>query len=151
MLETLRQHQLKAKFLKCHFWKKEVKFLGHVVSEKGLSIDLAKIEAVNNWKRPGTVTEIKSFLGLAGYYRRFIKDFSRIAAPMTKLTWKDVKFVWTDKCEEAFQKLKHLLTNAQVLVVPEGNQDLVVYTDACGTGLGAVLMQRGKVILYASQ
>ena len=111
-----------------------------MVSVKGLSVDPDKIEAVNNWKRPETVTEIRSFLGLAGYYRRFIKDFSRIAAPLTKLTRKDVKFVWSDKCEEAFLKLKHLLTNAPLLVVPDGNQGLVVYTDACGTGLGAVLM-----------
>ena len=151
VLGTLRQNQLKAKIFKCHFWKKEVKFLGHVVSEKGLSVNPDKIEVVNNWKRPETMIEIRNFLGLAGYSRRIIKDFSRIAAPLTKLTRKDVKYVRFDKCKEAFLKLKHLLTNAPVLVVPDGNHGLVVYTDACGIGLGAVLMQKGKVIAYASR
>lgn len=122
-----------------------------MASENGLSIDPDKIEAINNWKRPEMVIEIKSFLGLAGYYRRFIKDFLRIAAPSTKLTRKDIKFNWSEKCEEGFLKLKHLLTNTPVLVVPDGNQELVVYTNACGTGLGAVLMQRGKVIAYTSR
>ena len=97
-------------------------------------VDPDKIEAVNNWKRPEMVTEIRIFLGLVGYYRKSIKDFSRIAAPLTKLTRKDVKFVWFDKCEESFLKLKHLLTNAPVLVVPNGNQVLVMYNNACGTG-----------------
>ena len=86
------------------------------------------------------MTDIRSFLGLAGYYRRFIKDFSLITAPLTMLTRKDVKFAWFDKCEEAFLKLNHLLTNAPTLVVPYGNRGLVVFADACGTGLGAVLM-----------
>ena len=98
-----------------------MKFLGHVVLENGLSIDLDKIEAVDIWKRPEMVTKIRSILGLAGYYRRFIKDFSRIAAPLTKLTRKAVKLIWSDKCEESFLKSKHLLTNAPVLVVPNGN------------------------------
>ena len=92
-----------------------------MVSEEGLLVDPIKIKAVNYWKRAETVTEIRSFLGLAGYYRIFIKDFSWIAAPLTKLTRKDVMFVWSDKCEEGSLKLKHLLTNAPILVVPDGN------------------------------
>ena len=111
-----------------------------MVSEKGLSIDADKIEDVNNWKRPEIVIGIRSFLGLVGYYQRFIKDFSRIVAPLTKLIRKDMKFVWSDKCKKGFLEIKHLLTNAPMLVVPDGNQGLVVYTDTCGTGLGSVLM-----------
>lgn len=94
---------------------------------------------------------IHSFLGLAGYYRRFIRDFSKIAVSLTRLTKKNVKFVWSDACEIAIIELKKLLTNAPVLVVPKGNQDLVIYINSCGSGLGAVLMQRGRVVAYASR
>ena len=93
VLETLRQNQLKAKFTKCHLWKKEVKFLSHMVLEKGLLVDPDKTETGNNWKREEKGTKIRRFLGLAGYYRGFIKDFSWIATPLTKLTKKEVKFV----------------------------------------------------------
>lgn len=95
--------------------------------------------------------EIRSFLGLAGYYQRFIKDFTRIAASLTRLNRNDVKFTWSGKCEEAFFKLKHLLIVASVLVVTDENRELVVYTDACGTRLGTLLKQKGKVIVYASR
>ena len=98
-LQLLRDHQLYAKFSKCEFWLAEVRFLGHVVSASGVSVDPEKVEAVMSWERPKSVFEIRSFLGLAGYYRRFIEDFSRIAAPMTRLTWKGVKFDWDDRCE----------------------------------------------------
>ena len=106
VLQTLRDHRLYAKFSKCEFWLEQVAFLGHVVSKDGIQVDPKKIEAVADWPRPTTVIEIRSFLGLAGYYRRFVKDFSKIAAPLTRLTQKNVKFVWTDKCEEHFQLLK---------------------------------------------
>lgn len=151
VLEVLREQKLYAKFSKCHFWKKEVRFLGHVVSEDGISVDPDKVVAVREWKQPTTVTEIRSFLGLAGYYRRFIENFSLIASPLTKLTRKGVPFLWTDTCEKSFQELKHRLTTAPVLVIPVRGGKLVVYTDACGTGLGAVLMQDGKVVAYASR
>ena len=91
-----------AKFSKCEFWLEEVAFLGHVVSKAGVQVDPKKIEAITEWPRPTTVTEVRNFLGLAGYYRRFVKDFSRIAAPLTRLTQKNVKFVWTDRCEGIF-------------------------------------------------
>ena len=96
MLQTLRNHRLYAKFLKCEFWLEQVAFLGHVVSKDGIQVNSKKIEAVADWPRPATVTEIRSFLGLAGYYRRFVKDFSKIVAPLTRLTQKNVKFNWTD-------------------------------------------------------
>ena len=97
VLQLLRDHQLYAKFSKCEFWLTEVRFLGHMVSASGMSVDLEKVEAVMSWERPKSVFEIRSFLGLAGYYRRFIEYFSRIAAPMTRLTRKEVKFDWDDR------------------------------------------------------
>ena len=109
VLQLLRDHQLYAKFSKCEFWFTEVGFLGHVVSTSSVSVDLRKFEAVMSWERPKSVFEIRSFLGLAGYYRRFIEDFSRLVAPMTRLTRKEVKFVWDDSCERAFQELKRRL------------------------------------------
>ena len=151
VLQTLREHQLYAKFSKCEFWLEQVAFLGHVVSKDGIQVDPKKIEAVADWPRPTTVIEIRSFLGLAGYYRRFIKDFSKIAAPLTRLTQKNVKFVWTDKCEEHFQLLKDLLTITLVLTLPSGEEGFTVYCDASRVGLGCVLMQNGRVVAYASR
>ena len=102
ILQLLRDHQLYAKFSNCEFWLTEVRFLGHVVSASGVLVDPEKVEAVMSWERPKSVFKIRSFLGLAGYYRRFIEDFSRIAAPMARLTRKEVNFEWDDRCEEAF-------------------------------------------------
>ena len=118
VLQLLRDHQLYAKFSKCEFWLTEVRFLGHVVSASGVSVDPEKVEAVMSLERSNSVFEIRSFLGLAGYYRRFIEDFSRLAATMTRLTRKKVKFDWDDRCEEAFQELKRRLTTAPILIVP---------------------------------
>ena len=143
VLQLLREHQLYAKLSKCEFWLEEVKFLGHVVSKGGVSVDPSKIEAVLNWERPKNVFEIRSFLGLAGYYRRFVQDFSRIAAPMTRLTRKGTRFVWTNACDEAFHELKTRLTSAPVLIVPERGLGYSVYCDASREGLGCVLMQNG--------
>ena len=103
------------------------------------------------WEPPKTPTEVRSFLGLAGYYRRFIQDFSKIAVPLTQLTKKEVKFVWDKNRQEAFEVLKKKLCEAPVLTLPEGMDDFVVYSDASNKGLGCVLMQRGKVIAYASR
>ncbi|KAA0059657.1 pol protein [Cucumis melo var. makuwa] len=126
VLETLRANKLYAKFSKCEFWLRKVTFLGHVVSSEGVSVDPAKIEAVTNWPRPSTVSEIRSFLGLAGYYRRFVEDFSRIASPLTQLTRKGTPFVWSPACESSFQELKQKLVTAPVLTVPDGKV-LVAY------------------------
>ncbi|WVZ51775.1 hypothetical protein U9M48_002886 [Paspalum notatum var. saurae] len=150
VLSRLREHKLYAKFSKCAFWLKEVAFLGHILSAKGVAVDPSKVEDVLNWKQPQTMTEIRSFLGLAGYYRRFIKDFSKIAKPMTALTQKNAKFAWSSKCEEAFGTLKKLLTSAPVLAQPDITKPFDVYCDASGSGLGCVLMQEGRVIAYAS-
>src|SRR5207237_4337979 len=115
VLDRLREHQLYAKFSKCQFWLKEVSFLGHILSAEGIAVDPSKVQEVLEWKSPTSVTEIRSFLGLAGYYRRFIQDFSKIAKPMTKLLQKEAKFIWTSDCKAAFRKLKTLLTTAAVL------------------------------------
>ncbi|XP_071727227.1 uncharacterized protein [Rutidosis leptorrhynchoides] len=143
--------QLYAKFSKCAFWLKEVQFLGHVVSSKGIQVDPAKIEAIKKWETPKTPMQIRQFLGLAGYYRRFIQDFSRIAKPLTALTQKGRKYEWTSEQESAFQLLKKKLTTAPILSLPEGNDDFEIYCDASRQGFGCVLMQRKKVIAYASR
>ena len=117
VLQLLRDHQLYAKFSKYEFWLTEVRFLGHIVSALGVSVDPEKVKAVMSWERPKSVFKIRSFLGLAGYYRRFIEDFSRLAAPMTRLTRKEVKFHWDDRCKEAFQELRRRLTTAPILIV----------------------------------
>ncbi|GJS49890.1 putative reverse transcriptase domain-containing protein [Tanacetum coccineum] len=146
-----KKEELYAKFSKCEFWIPKVQFLGHVIDNKGIHVDPAKIESVKDWASPKTPTEIRQFLGLAGYYRRFIEGFSKIAKPMTKLTQKKVKFEWGDKQEAAFQLLKQKLCSAPILALPEGSEDFIVYCDASKKGLGAVLMQREKVISYASR
>ncbi|XP_074336701.1 putative mitochondrial protein AtMg00860 [Apium graveolens] len=151
VLETLRKEKLYAKFSKCEFWLDQVQFLGHIVSSEGISVDPAKVDTVANWERPKTPTEVRSFLGLAGYYRRFVQDFSKIATPLTRLTRKSKKFEWTSKCEESFQELKKRLTSAPVLTLPDHSGNFVIYSDTSLKGLGCVLMQNGNVIAYASR
>ncbi|GJZ05698.1 putative reverse transcriptase domain-containing protein [Tanacetum coccineum] len=151
ILDLLKKEKLYAKFSKCEFWLKEVQFLGHVVNQDGIHVDPSKVESVKNWKTPESPTEIRSFLGLAGYYRRFIKNFSKIAKPLTQLTQKNKAYVWGEEQEEAFHVLKEKLCNAPVLALPDGPNDFVVYCDASNQGFGCVLMQRGKVIAYASR
>ncbi|GJS02332.1 putative reverse transcriptase domain-containing protein [Tanacetum coccineum] len=151
ILELLKKEELYAKFSKCEFWIPKVQFLGHVIDSEGIHVDPAKIESIKDWTSPKSPTEIRQFLGLAGYYRRFIEGFSKIAKPMTKLTQKKVKFEWGDKQEAAFQLLKQKLCSAPILALPEGSEDFIAYCDASKKGLGAVLMQREKVISYASR
>ncbi|GJY42441.1 putative reverse transcriptase domain-containing protein [Tanacetum coccineum] len=139
------------RFSKCEFWIPKVQFLGHVIDSQGIHVDPAKIESIKDWASPKSPTEIHQFLGLAGYYRRFIEGFSKIAKPMTKLTQKKVKFEWGDKQEAAFQLLKQKLCSAPILALPEGSKDFIAYCDASKKGLGDVLMQREKVIAYASR
>ncbi|GKA16552.1 putative reverse transcriptase domain-containing protein [Tanacetum coccineum] len=151
ILELLKKEELYAKFSKCEFWIPKVQFLSHVIDSQGIHVDPAKIESIKDWASPKSPTEIRQFLGLAGYYRRFIEGFSKIAKPMTKLTQKKVKFEWGDKQETTFQLLKQKLCSAPILALPEGSKDFIVYCDALIKGLGAVLMQREKVIAYASR
>ncbi|GJX10997.1 putative reverse transcriptase domain-containing protein [Tanacetum coccineum] len=151
ILELLKEEKLYAKFSKCEFWIPKVQFLGHVIDSRGIHVDPAKIESIKDWASPKTPTEIRQFLGLAGYYRRFIEGFSKIAKSMTKLTQKGIKFDWGEKEENAFQLIKQKLCSAPILALPEGSEDFVVYCDASHKGLGAVLMQREKVIAYASR
>ena len=151
VLQTLREKKLYTKLSKCDFWLKKVSFLGHIVSSKGLRVDPAKIEAVVNWKPPRSVTEVRSFLGLAGYYRRFVKGFSVIALPLTKLLRKGVKFEWTDKCQDSFEQLKEMFVEALVLTQPTPGKEYTLYSDASRIGLGCVLMKERKVVAYASR
>jgi hypothetical protein len=119
VLSRLREHKLYAKFSKCEFWLKKVPFLGDVLSSEGILVDLTKVQDVLDWKAPTIVHEVRSFLRLAGYYHRFIPDFSKIAKPMTRLLEKDRKFDWTPECEQAFHTLRTLLTSAPVLAQPD--------------------------------
>ncbi|GJV99025.1 putative reverse transcriptase domain-containing protein [Tanacetum coccineum] len=130
---------------------REVQFRGHVINGNGIHVDPSKIEAVKNWKAPRTLTEVRSFLRLVGYYRRLIENFSKIAKSLTILTQKCKTFDWGEDQELAFQTLKDKLWNAPILALPDGPEDVVVYCDASGIGLGCVLMQRGKVIAYTSR
>jgi hypothetical protein len=138
-----------AKFSKCEFWIKKVPFLGHVVSPEGIAVDPSKVKEVLNWKLATTVSEVRSFLGLAGYYRRFIPNFSKIMKLVTELLKKENKYVWSDACDEAFKLLKKLLTTSPVLAQRNTDKSFDVYCDASGTGLGGVLMQEGRVISYS--
>ena len=151
VLDTLRKEQLYAKLSKCEFWLNEVSFLGHIVSKEGIGADPKKIEVVVEWKPPRNVIEVRSFLGLVGYYRRFVKGFSMIAAPMMRLLQKNVKFEWDEECQRSFDKLKAFLTKASVLNQPTCCKEYVIFSDASLNGLGYVLMQEGKVVAYASR
>nr|GEW37277.1 putative reverse transcriptase domain-containing protein [Tanacetum cinerariifolium] len=142
LLELLRKEKLYAKFSKCDFWISIVQFFGHLIDTQGLHVDPSKIEAVQNWASPTTPTEIRQFLGLASYYRRFIKDFSNIAKSLIELTQKNKKYKWGEDQETAFQLLKQKLYEAPILALPKGNDDFVIYCDASYQGLGAVLMHR---------
>ncbi|KAJ0832489.1 putative nucleotidyltransferase, Ribonuclease H [Helianthus annuus] len=151
VLGTLRQEKLYAKFSKCDFWLEKVAFLGHIVSAEGITMDPSKVEAITKWPRPTSVTEVRSFLGLAGYYRRFVEGFSILALPLTQLLRKGVKFTWNDDREKSFEALKQKLVSAPILTLPSGTGGFDIYSDASKKGLGCVLMQHGKVIAYASR
>ncbi|GKF74258.1 putative reverse transcriptase domain-containing protein [Tanacetum coccineum] len=129
ILELLKKEELYAKFSKGEFWLSKVQFLSHVIDSEGIHVDLAKIESIKDWASPNTPTEIRQFLGLAGYYRRFIEGFSKIAKPMTRLTQKNMKFDWSEKAEDAFQLLKQKLCSAPILALPEGSVVMLLVKD----------------------
>jgi hypothetical protein len=151
VLQKLRDKQLYAKYNKCEFWIDEVPFLGHIISNGGISVDPAKVKEIVEWSIPSTVTEIRSFLGLAHYYRRFIEGFFKIAKPMTSLLEKGREFKWDWKCQDSFNQLKLRLMSPSVLVMLDLQKGFDIYCDVCGQGLGCVLMQEGHMIAYASR
>jgi hypothetical protein len=150
-LQKLRENRLYAKLSKCEFWMKQVAFLGHVISKGGISMDPSKVQDVLSWNMPTSVDDIRSFLGLVGYYQRFIKGFSKKSKPMTELLEKDKKFEWTPACEASFQELKKRLTTAPILVMPDMEKSFSIYCDVSGQGLGCVLVQCGHMVAYASR
>lgn len=150
-LQTLREKKLYATWSKCEFWLDSAMFLGHVITKKVIPVDPQKIEAVVNWLRPTNVTKVCNFLGLTGYYRRFVKDFSKIALPLTQLTQKGVSFEWTEPQEQAFQELKTRLVTVPILTLLSETNGLTIYSDASYIGLVCVLIQNGKVIAYTSR
>jgi hypothetical protein len=151
VLQKLRENQLYAKLNKCEFWLEEVSFLGHIISEGGISVDPSKVKDVLSWKTPQNVLDIRSFLSLAGYYRRFIEGFSKISKPMTELLAKGKTFEWTPRHEASFQESRKRLTTALVLTMPDIEKPFSIYCDASGQGLGCVLMQDGHIVAYASR
>jgi hypothetical protein len=151
VLQKLRENQLYAKLSKCEFWLSEVLFLGHVITDGGVAMDPGKVRDVLKWEPPTTVSEIRSFLGLAGYYRRFIEAFSKIVKPLTLLLDKEKKFIWSEACQNRFDELRKRLTTAPVLVIPDIHKSFDIYCDASKLGLSCVLMQERHVIAYASR
>jgi hypothetical protein len=139
---------LYAKLSKCYFYQKQIHYLGHIILEKGIAVDPEKIEAIRGWPTSKNVSDVKYFMGLADYYRRFIVGFSKIPHPITSLQKKGTKFEWMLKCENNFNMLKELLTSALVLNIADPSEIFVVCTDACKEGLGGVLTQNGHVIGY---
>jgi Reverse transcriptase (RNA-dependent DNA polymerase)/RNase H-like domain found in reverse transcriptase/Integrase zinc binding domain/Chromo (CHRromatin Organisation MOdifier) domain/Retroviral aspartyl protease len=153
VLALLRKHKLYAKLSKCDFQKQSLKFLGHIVSDQGLQVDHSKVAVINEWPRPQTIKEVRSFLGLANYFRRFVQGYSSLVAPMIHLT-KQEKLQpedWTEQCEKSFTDVKALLTNAPVLAIPNPDLPYVVISDASVNGTGALLMQEGRVCAYTSK
>lgn len=148
-MEVLKENKLFAKLKKCEFWLEEVSFLGHVVNKHELSVGLAKVKAIVEWERSTNVQEIRSFLGLASYYHRFIEGFSALSRPLTALTRKNAQYEWSEECEASFQELKRRLVTTPMLTLPMESVGYVVYTVASQKGLGCVLMQQGRVVSYA--
>jgi hypothetical protein len=151
VLQTLRENQFYAKPKKCDFMKEEISFLGHRVSANGIKVDPEKVRTVADWKVPKDVHGVCSFLRLANYFRRFLQGYSKMVVPLTNLTRKDKRWKWTEECQEAFENVKHALTNAPVLAPPELQKPFEMVLDASGVGLGAVLLQDGRPVAFKSR
>ncbi|GBM28862.1 Retrovirus-related Pol polyprotein from transposon opus, partial [Araneus ventricosus] len=153
--QRLQKANLKLNPKKCRFFQKEVTYLGHVISAEGVKTDPGKIKAVVDWPRPDKIHDLRSFLGLCTYYRRFVKNFSTIARPLHKLTEAKSNFNWTDECEKSFNSLKQALTSSPILTYPRTDKDFILDTDASNEGIGAVLPQNTgneeRVIAYFSK
>jgi hypothetical protein len=150
VLQVLQQNTLYVKLSKCAFGVEEIEYLGHVVSGKGVAMEATKVEAVNNWPTPKNLKQLRGFLGLTGYYRRFIKSYAKIAAPLTDLLRKDA-FCWNSTTQQAFEDLQRAVTSAPVLALPNFQNTFVLETDASGMGVGAVLHQNGHPIAFFSK
>ena len=140
-----------AKFSKCEFYKDKIQYLGHIISEQGLAVDPEKINSIREWPVPTDVSMVRSFMGIAGYYRRFVEIFSALAYPITSLQRKGTKFEWTDKFQNSFEQLKLKLTRTPILKIADPDKEFVVCIDACGEGLGGVFLQDNSVIAYKSR
>ena len=150
VLDKLREHHLYLKASKCSFAQDTLEYLGHIISGAGVSTDSSKTEAMLQWPRPTNVTELRGFLGLTGYYRRFVKNYGTLAKPLTQLL-KQKQFHWSDTAEAAFLNLKTAMTNTPVLAMPNFAEPFTIETDACDDGIRAVLMQQGKPIAFLSK
>jgi len=139
------------KLSKCSFAQQQLAYLGHIISGKGVATDPAKISAIVQWPVPSFVKELRSFLGLAGYYRKFVKHFAVLAKPLTSLLKKQVLLVWTQDHDTAFQLLKQALVSAPVLAMPDFSKTFCVETDASNCGVGAVLLQQGHPLAFISK
>lgn len=151
VLQLLRRDNWQVKLTKCSFGQQQISYLGHVINSKGVSSDPEKINKVKNWHVPQNSKDVRSFLGLAGYYRKFVQHFGIIARPLFNLLKKNAPFVWTNDTEIAFQVLKAKLVEALVLKLPDFSKTFTIDTDACDTGVGAVLQQDGHPIAYMSK
>jgi len=150
VLDTLRKHQLFLKPSKCTFAKTSIEYLGHIISDKGVATDPSKIAAMLAWPQPTSMTELRAFLGLTGYYRKFVRKYGILAKPLTNIL-RLKTFQWSPEAQQAFQHIKQAMTNTPVLAMPNFNLPFTVETDACGEGLGAVLMQQGQPIAFLSK
>lgn len=151
VLELLAKDKWQVKLSKCSFAQQQLAYLGHIISGKGVATDPAKISAIVQWPVPSFVKELRSFLGLAGYYRKFVKHFAVLAKPLTSLLKKQVLFVWTQDHDTAFQLLKQALVSAPVLAMPDFSKTFCVETDASNCGVGAVLLQQGHPLAFISK